>query len=998
MAGSPVGPSTRVVRLVLSLLVAALAGAVVLATRDDELTPPVDVVGFPSHQDFSFAAMFTAYRLAVFIVPLVTVVSYAVLARWGPWAGTPVGPASDERALRLWPAVPSRAAAVGLCLPVVLVSVLAVSSSRSGRDRVSVVDLVVGVVVLVVLVIQPSVWARVAAAAVAPVLAVTWFARHTSVEGDGFSRTYAWIPWWLAAAALVVVALSVTRSTRLGTSPETLLRRLVAAWVLPALVGLGTAAMPLVPARFEGFDDAQSVTGAALMQHGLLPWRDVMLIHGPFEDGLRSLVGWALFEHTLWGSNLASTAVWGPLFWIGLYTAGALLVRGSLPACAGLAVALLGLGHVLVPSYRWVAMGFVVSLLVLALRSPARRWTALLTGALFVQAVLVPESALVVVAVLATLLLAALRGPAEPGVGRWRRLVTFLVSGAVLTAGLVLLLWRYDALDGFVTYFLVFGPGHAATGAIPFFAATVPYRLTFLFVVVVLTASLVRLGTRTVDRRSLSVVELVLVCCALCGALYGEKAIARFDDPHVLQVLSVVGPLVVGLLAVALARPRVTPVAIGGVVLVLLAPWALAALVEAPGANKVVDPEATWVERIGVQDGAVDEELVADLGGALDALTEPGERVFDFSNSPGYVNYLLGLEPATTYYQVSMAVAEHAQEQLVDQLDEARPSVVVLDASSIGLNDWDGVPNPVRHYLVAEHVLDGWSPAATVDGVLLLLRDDLAGRASAVQTLPGVTAPAPLRSCDWGSSPVFLPREETSDPVLESLDAVDGLQVTVRGMAEDPEGLAVTDILLAQDGEVVDSWPTTIVWPPAREPGTGTSVEPGGFDRTTLVARRGGLAVFAQLADGSVHPLDGETGTRPTLEDLDGSRLTVEESTAGSVSDLTVRRTTLARVAVPAGGLTAYDALELRSDAALGTADVVLLGERAAPTRDWISVRSLPVAGDRLQVRVGSCLQWHEWSGSYVYLWSPDGAVPLTDVEFARSASSSARPEGEPIS
>ena len=48
--------------------------------------------------------------------------------------------------------------------------------------------------------------------------------------------------------------------------------------------------------------------------------------------------------------------------------------------------------------------------------------------------------------------------------------------------------------------------------------------------------------------------------------------------------------------------------------------------------------------------------MIRDLARTLEGLLEPEDTVFDFSNAPGVVHYLLGLPPSTRYYHVSFAI------------------------------------------------------------------------------------------------------------------------------------------------------------------------------------------------------------------------------------------------------------------------------------------------------------------------------------------------------
>ena len=138
----------------------------------------------------------------------------------------------------------------------------------------------------------------------------------------------------------------------------------------------------------------------------------------------------------------------------------------------------------------WVLLGE-------ALRRSRTRWTVLLTAALFVEAVLVPEAAFQVLGVFAVLVLHDL-STRPAGTTWWRGLIKTrdaAVTGVVLTVVWAGFLALHHSLRQFVEYYLIFGPGHAESGALPFWTSSSPdYERAFVVVVCVIFLTLLVAG------------------------------------------------------------------------------------------------------------------------------------------------------------------------------------------------------------------------------------------------------------------------------------------------------------------------------------------------------------------------------------------------------------------------------------------------------------------------------------------------------------------------
>src|SRR5207247_10510803 len=105
--------------------------------------------------------------------------------------------------------------------------------------------------------------------------------------------------------------------------------------------------------------------------------------------------------------------------------------------------------------------------------------------------------------------------------------------------------------------------------------------------------------------------------------------------------------------------------------------------------GSVVDTDPLCHSVFAAPDKTIDASLVTDIRTITQAYLRPGDRLFDLSNNPGLVWYLLRLPPATRYFHVSMAIREETQRDAIDELRRARPKVLVFSSDWIGLPYWD---------------------------------------------------------------------------------------------------------------------------------------------------------------------------------------------------------------------------------------------------------------------------------------------------------------------
>lgn len=1018
-----------------SLVAACLVALAVWKVSPRGLTPPINIVGYPTFANFDFHPGFLQYRLIVWVVPAVSVAVLAVLWRWGPLAarrpqrrraasGDALPDVGDTRVARLAPS----SARLAWVLPAAGAIVLAMSSRSAPVDGpVTGAGLGAGLaftagVLLVALLVALArrseqgllqAWLESVtrvngpASAVAAVVALCVFARSTAtVSASGEVRGWAWVPVW-AAVALVGAATAWGLWFAIARASDAVLeRRAVMIACGSVLVFMITTALPGPIGQLQGFDDMQSVTGADLFTRGYFPWRDLTLVHGIFEDALRTLAGFVLFEHTLWGSGAAGAALWSPLGWVSLFLFAVWGTRGRAVPLLFITALMIWVSHYSPMPMRWWFAPIVWILLGEALRRSQARWTALLLTALFVQAVLVPETAFQVLGVLSVLVWHDL-ATRPPGTSWWRSLSKIrdaAVTGVVLTVLWAAFLAWHHSLRQFVDYYLIFGPGHVESGALPLGTyTTTRFDVAFIVATCLIVITLVAAGWIFLSKGAVSVHQWVMLGCALTAGLYGEKSLGRMDDGHVIQSVTVTIPLAILWIAALLSRadeslaqrwrrrrrhgrrplaPLVSLVALVAVVVSL--PAVREDVWHAPSSNKasVLDESLPLLGYSAPE--TYDENLLADLGTVLDHYDGREGGFFDFTNSLGFFYYLLQIDPTTSYFHVSMAVPEFSQEDLVKQLEEDPPALVAIDAL-VGLPAWDGVSNQIRHFDVSQYLLDGWTPVLSTHGVIFMVRNDLHADGPSVPELTQEPRTSDLyfasHGCDWGYVPNYLESPATGRSVSVEVDpAQRARRIDVAGWAidGDTDQLPVR-ILLVAGREVMATTSAGIDRPDVAAIVDSAAAAKSGFALRAVFSNPGRVRVYAEYADGLAHPLTDRGVLIDSLVLPDGAG-TIKVARArglGSVDESKVLAGWLSTVDVPPDvSLREAQTLGLsRPGGLLGRGAYVLTDTPIATGAGdrTIRFRTLFRGGDSISVRVGSCLQWHGFDGDELYLFRRGG-------------------------
>lgn len=1020
--GAPVPAGRRSVGVVEVIVSAGLSAAIaLLAWRvwPSALQRPLDIVGYPSFHGFDYKRQFLSYRLVVWAFPIsfFAILSVAARVRGRGVPGHGLVPPKGTRA----PAheeddrssLVAAVAQIGLTVAVVATAVSA--TSPTAGVTIDANGLVAGLGYAAVIVAVCAIRLRgrqqgvsstlVAANGLAAIVvtpsAIWLFARSsTAALTSGHIDRFTWLPAWCPLVVVGAVAGRAVSARRRGDSLAQ-----IGAWTTrwlsaPALIFIVTASLPGQILRIEGFDDMQSVTGADLVTRGYVPWRDFMFVHGLFEDALRSLAGFELFEHTLWGSQAASGLLWVPLGWIGLYLLGAQVTGRRLLPLLPVFVFLIWMSQRMVFPVRWVVAAYVFALLGQSTRKHSLGWTVALTAGLFVQAVLVPEAVFQLAAVVVAILASDLsnRTPGQRWLRSLRRTRAFAVTGAILSGAWLILLGQRGAARGFIDYYLIFGPGHAQAGSLPigpYVSAT--WFGTFCAGTALVVLTLIVVSCRLVQRGKLTETSTLMLACALFAGLYGEKALGRFDDPHVQQSVAATLPLAVLWLAVGTSRLQEASTsasrqaALSGVRLLRLLPVAIVvagmlpatatAAWHAPG-RIVANVSGHRTPGIGYSaPAAIDATAVADLRSVVHSLGHDAP-VFDFTNSPGVVHFLVGADPATTYFHVSMAISPRSQLGLVGQLRRRPPPLVLYDSTEFGLPSWDRISNPVRHYLVADFILSHWTPVLRTHGVLVMLRNDLAGNRPDIPRLtePPITTGLDTPACDWGLAAAYLASKPAGDSVPLTVGTPATMRrVTVDGWAYDPTtGDPADEVLVRVGGQEVGELPVTGL---SRDVTARTDV-PGAvrsrFEGDVITSRTGRIEVVAVTSAGR------RTLTRRAAAGAKPSEL-AEAGPTGRLDHVRESTIRVAKVEVPRGArLSDYRLATFHtSGASRGRAPVTLTDAQGARGASAPLVRAAMLPGARsLAVRVGSCLAWRGFTPDDMYVVQ-EGGPPIDRITLS---------------
>ncbi|MEO0393548.1 MAG: hypothetical protein AAF213_09900 [Pseudomonadota bacterium] len=665
-------------------------------------------------------------------------------------------------------------------------------------------------------------------------------ATAVTIADTGEVIAYPWFPFLLAGVASLAAGVIIRKTP--DALPSLAIMYIGAALLWPVFGGLPGALGPM-----DYFHEGEMLVPGAGLLDGQLPWRDLQMIHGPFFDAVRGALGQALFEPSRWGAVAGIHAVLNPLYFITWFWFFAWLARGQvLPAfLATLVVASLD-------PFVHVRLLLLAPLLLATgwyLTAPSIKRALLMVTIGVLLAIGTPEA---VFAPLAVAIVVFAHDVLQPRPRHFAALKPAIMAGVIVGGVALGLLGLLGMLPGMWHHLMEFPRDHDLAGAIPLgrdsrIAMIAGLGAGVLAVIIAASISqiwrlwLARVGGYTLDPR-----VWVLLVASLFAALYFQKLVNRLDG-HVFHVIAGTAPLI-GWAVITLTRSlhhrlppmiaRWQPITLLLLVIVALTgpawikdqrahmkarwaapapdlvPWRVLSQWQPQVARAPVHEKLGYATAEAEQETALQTwpQLIADY----DLADHP---VLDMTNRPGLFHYLLGLQPASDFFYISMALRRSSMAQIIDDLGD---DITAIMPRARG---WDGIPDTVRHYNVTAAVLGRAQPVADAPASVLY-------RTGTGQPAPSLAAG--VVACDWGFAPAYQAPPDGADwQALDITRRQEAEAIRLAGWSLDPTVMQpAIQIRLFRNGEFfanidVGEDRPDIVTAFGNNPG----VLPSGFDR-----------------------------------------------------------------------------------------------------------------------------------------------------------------------
>jgi hypothetical protein len=577
-----------------------------------------------------------------------------------------------------------------------------------------------------------------------------------SVISDHHVAHYPWLPLWLATT-FSAISLGLWIRWQRQCTPRTAESNVLLWIVGPVLLFLATANLPGALGPFQGFDDAQNLAAPQLVfGHGLLPWRDLFIVHGLLGDVFSGAIGMVVFGNSRWGVAAGGNVFVLPAFWLMLYYFAAYFSRKNRIVMLGIG-AVIVFGHLQIPSPQLLVAPICILLFAGVIeRGSWGRCTALACSVVAAM-VLVPEATIFEIALLPLVVVYELstRTKSASLSSSLSRSVRCFMVGLFIVLVLIAYLTITRSLAPFVDFYVEFSSDNALSKGVPVqwvMHSDLTSTIYFFAPMVLWLATIGRVGTKLVLRSHWSTMDWTMVAAATCVILYYPKVIQRADVGHAAQVFEVCIPLVllwsIELLRVidlnlqSIVRALTSnskfnrfnlrsvqfPATVSVVTLILLFTTSISTVGAVPGRFHPMSPqEPPPIPRLGYTfPGAVNLNLITQVGAVIRTYSGPHESVMDFTDQLGIIYYVLNRTPSTRYFHIDEAATVPSQQAAIDEIRQANPSLVIFSSMSFGLSGFDDIPIMVREYKVSEYLLDHYRPLVNVGSELILARNDLA--------------------------------------------------------------------------------------------------------------------------------------------------------------------------------------------------------------------------------------------------------------------------------
>ena len=822
------------------------------------------------------------------------------------------------------------------------------------------------------------------------VLAVASHAAVIKVVAPPSTAHYPFAPAWALIAAGLIAGAVVT--VLIVRSAPARWRRIELVTLLSLVSGVAVYLLIAQMAGQQGppdlFHDGERLGASRLVSTGAFPWRDILFPHGLLSDvGLPALDRSAI-DDSRWGMFAGRAMLEAPLFWVSSFLLCAWLFRRNWLFLVG-AELMLAFGWIdTIDNDRMMLLPLgLLALAALLARATWPRAIALMAVTL-AQAIAVPEAtgySAAIWAVVVAFEIVHRRCP-QDAQHPWARTLRIAVAGAGWSLAFAVYLVANHALDDFFEYYKTFVGGHDLTGGLPLVWADPGFDFKVIFPVVVILVAWAYAGVRIWTRRWFTIADWVVGASILGLIPYYLKFLTRADAGHLYQVAAVaIIPalyVVYRVIEVIDERGRRSGHRWLGwrpATVVFLAVVVVGAPASALTRAKTLPTRLTGIaftprqsDRLGYTvAGSFPDALPDGVQKVVDRYTAGGGSVFDFTNSPLLFDYLINDRPATRFYHVSMAIPAAAQQTVIDELEAERPALVAYSSVHHGLPEWDDIPNPVRHYLISDYLLDNYRPVAKVGDYVFMARDDVPRR-------PGAAANSRSLyfdgfTCDWGLTPEFLDRGPESG--AESVDLPlgkprPGTVIDASGWAGSLRtGYPATEVLFVRGDRIVSSTPTGAPRADIAYASGFTGLGSSGFDVNRVLIpgyprATNPLRFYGLARDGTASELQSPTSGGPqprVLRGPGGERVRVRDGAVdGSVDGLTADPLRLYKLSLPADAAD-YNWLTVDSAEPFGDDHFLVTDSKPGPARA-IAFDSRAGHSTSLSVEVGSCPQWHGYS------------------------------------
>ncbi|MDE0021365.1 MAG: hypothetical protein OXT69_08300 [Candidatus Poribacteria bacterium] len=509
------------------------------------------------------------------------------------------------------------------------------------------------------------------------------------------------------------------------------------------------------------FHEGERLAPLNEMLRGGVPYRDIYIQHGLFENAFLARVGAALFGETLAGVRLMQRLL-GPIGYIALYILGVQLYRGSW--ASALILLMIASGHHTGVSARHTFGLLCAAMSVSALQQDeaGRLWkigaSGLCAGFAFWHSAEIGMYSICAVGLFWGIRLLT---KAEPKGERLRPVLFFSAGVVVGLAPAALWLLRHGALDDAVrnayiqlayqldTWGLPFSPlervfqpfeQHGLLGGWKEFIGS--ERLRWYLPPAALVAAgavLVRRAVQGDFWKNEACAKGLLT--ALCLAAFFRTALGRSDGGHLIFGSTFFWPLLLlpldraaaGVWDALRAKRKLTAMQWAWAALPILIAALYAARVHRPVAafqsrwnwtlhNQFNLPRAEEeLERAGPIN--IPDDQVQQIQAVVKFIQEntaPDERIFDFSSQGAY--YFFADRPAATrYHQICYASAPELEREVIDALEKDQTRLVLYKTGG-WFDTVDGIDSELRHPQIARYLYDNYEEYININGARVWMR------------------------------------------------------------------------------------------------------------------------------------------------------------------------------------------------------------------------------------------------------------------------------------